>query len=165
MLRPDASSLLALLWGVWTRQPRLFTPPQAGLTSFIDDGDLPAPFLAAAGFRAVGKRAIRLDMLERLEDELEKGAAAGANAEVLLPKLVSLIGSSNDELKATLAQLGWHIVDVADTGNGVTQVWRKQAVKTPRPEKHRRDRREPSQPKIVVNPNSPFAGLAALLRK
>jgi len=165
MLRPDASSLLALLWGVWTKQPRLYTPPQAGLTSFVNDGGMPSAFLAAAGFRAIGRRCIRLDMLERLEEELEKGAASGANAEVLLPKLVSLIGSSNEELKATLTQLGWHMVEVADTGNGVTLVWRKQREKPQRPQKHRRDRREPAAPKITVNPNSPFASLAALIRK
>ena len=46
----------------------------------------------AAGFRVVGGRAIRLDMLERLEKELEKGAAAGTPAETLLTKLVSLLG-------------------------------------------------------------------------
>ena len=34
-------------------------------------------FLAAAGFRVIGPRAIRLDMLDRLEEELEKAAAAG----------------------------------------------------------------------------------------
>jgi len=83
---------------------------------------------------------------------------------VLLPRLVSLIGSSNEELKATLGQLGWEIVDVADTGNGVTQVWRKQREKPQRPQKHRRDRRE-TVPKVTVDPNSPFASLAALIRK
>ncbi|MEJ1969861.1 MAG: helicase-related protein [Rhizomicrobium sp.] len=168
MLRPDAASLLALLWGVWTRQPRLFTPPQPGLTSFVNDGDLPAPFLAAAGFRVIGKRAIRLDMLERLEDELEKGAAAGVHADVLLPKLVSLIGSSNDELRTVLAGLGWEAVEVADTGSGTTSVWRKAREKAARPPKHRRDRPEPRKPKefkVEIRPDSPFASLAALVRK
>ena len=51
MLRPDAANLLALLWGVWTKQKRLYTPPLPGLTSFFNDGNLPAAFLAAAGFR------------------------------------------------------------------------------------------------------------------
>ncbi len=162
MLRPDAASLLALLWGVWTKQSRLFTPPQPGLTSFVNDANLPDAFLAAAGFRVSARRAIRLDMLERLEEELEKGAASGANAETLLPKLVSLIGSSNDELRDVLAELGWQIVEVADTGNGVTNVWRKSL---PRPQKHRRDRREPKAFKVEIRPDSPFAGLAALVRK
>ena len=32
-----------------------------GLTSFINDGNLSREFLAAAGFRVIARRAIRLD--------------------------------------------------------------------------------------------------------
>src|SRR5581483_7008693 len=92
MLRPDAASLLALLWGVWAKQEQLPVPPTAGLTSFPEDDAMPRGFLEAAGFRVISHRAIRLDMLERLEDELEKGAASGTSAETLFPKLVSLLG-------------------------------------------------------------------------
>ncbi len=135
-------------------------PPQPGLTSFANDANLPAAFLSAAGFRVIAGRAIRLDMLDRLEEELEKGATGGAQAEGLLPKLVSLLGCSNDELKAVLAELGWRMVDVADTGKGAAKVWRKTREQSPR---HRRDRRE--APKIEVRTDSPFAELAALIRK
>jgi ATP-dependent RNA helicase SUPV3L1/SUV3 len=162
MLRPDAASLLALLWGVWTKQERLHTPPQPGLTSIVNDGELPDAFLAAAGFRVIAHRAIRLDMLERLEEELEKAAAAGTNAEALLPKLVSLIGSSNDEAKAVLAEIGWQIVDVADTGNGARHVWRKTPPRRAPP--LRREKRAPAF-QVEIRPDSPFAGLAALIRK
>ena len=166
MLRPDAASLLGLLWGVWSGAERLATPPQPGLTSFVNDADLAAQFLAACGFRVIARRAIRLDMLERLEEELEKGAAGGANAESLLPKLVSLIGSGNEELKAVLTEMGWQTVEVADTGNGVTHVWRKQIPRPPKPhQKHRREKREPKEFKVEIRPDSPFAGLAALVRK
>src|SRR6185437_14617052 len=65
LLRPDAASLLALLWGVWTKQPRIPLAPQPGLTSFVNDARLPADFLAAAGFRVIARRTVRLDMLER----------------------------------------------------------------------------------------------------
>jgi ATP-dependent RNA helicase SUPV3L1/SUV3 len=166
LLRPEAASLLGLLWGVWRKEARIPAPPQPGLTSFVNDANLPRDFLAACGFRAVARRAIRLDMLERIEEELEKGATSGVNAETLLPKLVSLIGSSNEELKAVLADLDWHMVDVADTGNGVTHVWRKAL---PKLQKHRREQKpEPRRPKefkVEIRPDSPFAGLAALVRK
>jgi len=165
MLRPEAASLLGLLWGVWTKQERIPAPPQPGLTSFVNDAKLPHEFLAACGFRTIGKRAIRLDMVERLDEELEKGAAAGIDAETLLPKLVSLIGSGNDELKGVLAEMGWQIVDVADSGNGVTKVWRKALPRPPRKPKHREDRRAPKEFKVEIRPDSPFAGLAALVRK
>ena len=160
MLRPEAASLLALLWSVWNKLDKMPAPPQPGLTSFANDANLPAAFLSAAGFRVIAGRAIRLDMLDRLEEELEKGATGGAQAEGLLPKLVSLLGCSNDELKAVLAELGWRMVDVADTGKGAAKVWRKTREQSPR---HRRDRRE--APKIEVRTDSPFAELAALIRK
>ena len=160
MLRPEAASLLALLWSVWNKLDKMPAPPQPGLTSFANDANLPAAFLSAAGFRVIAGRAIRLDMLDRLEEELEKGATSGAQAEGLLPKLVSLLGCSNDELKAVLAELGWRMVDVADTGKGAAKVWRKTREQSPR---HRRDRRE--APKIEVRTDSPFAELAALIRK
>ena len=160
MLRPEAASLLALLWSVWNKLDKMPAPPQPGLTSFANDANLPAAFLSAAGFRVIAGRAIRLDMLDRLEEELEKGATSGAQAEGLLPKLVSLLGCSNDELKAVLAELGWRMVDVADTGKGAAKVWRKTREQSPR---RRRDRRE--APKIEVRTDSPFAELAALIRK
>jgi ATP-dependent RNA helicase SUPV3L1/SUV3 len=160
MLRPDAASLLALLWSVWNRLEKMPAPPQPGLTSFANDGDMPSPFLSAAGFRLVAGRAVRLDILDRLEEELEKGATSGAQSDSLLPKLVSLLGCSNDELKAVLAQLGWSIVHVADSGRGASKVWRKTQDRGPM-----RRRRHHEEPEIEVRPDSPFAELAALIRK
>ncbi len=160
MLRPEAASLLALLWSVWHRVDKMPAPPQPGLTSFVVDVELPAPFLAAAGFRVVAGRAIRFDMLDRLEEELEKGAASGAQAETLLPKLVSLLGCGNEELKEVLAQIGWRIVDVVDTGQGAARVWRKARERPSRPVRGRN-----KVPKVEIRPDSPFAELATLIRK
>jgi ATP-dependent RNA helicase SUPV3L1/SUV3 len=160
MLRPEAASLLALLWSVWNRLDKMPAPPQPGLTSFAIDTDLPDGFLAAAGFRVIAGRAIRLDMLDRLEEELEKGATSGAQADALLPKLVSLLGCANEELKDVLAQLGWCVVDVGDTGQGAARVWRKTRERQSRPRRGRHD-----EPRVEVRQDSPFAELATLLRK
>ena len=54
-------------------------PPAPGLTSFAH-GDEPRDFLHAAGFAVIGDRAIRFDMLERLESELDKATLNGADA-------------------------------------------------------------------------------------
>jgi len=59
LLRPDAASLLALLWSVWQKEDNVPTLPRAGLTSF--DSDAPDGFLAAAGFRKFDLNAIQLD--------------------------------------------------------------------------------------------------------
>ncbi len=150
LLRPDAAGLLALLWGVWTRQSLLTGPPAPGLTSFTH-AEEPREFLHAAGFAVIGGRAIRFDMLDRLEDELDKAALTGADAVALLPKLVSLLGASNDEARAVLAALGWRLIDVADAPS----VWRKKKEK----------RRPRADWKNRAPENSPFAGLRDLIAK
>ena len=61
----------------------------------------------------IAGRAIRLDMLERLEDVLEKSVIEGTTAEAMMPKLVSLLGCGNDELREILGALGWHAADLA----------------------------------------------------
>jgi ATP-dependent RNA helicase SUPV3L1/SUV3 len=157
LVRPEAASLLALLWSVWHKLEKMPAPPQPGLTSFANDARLPSAFLAAAGFRVVGRRAIRLDMLDRLEEELEKGAASGAPADTLTPKLVSLLGCGNEEAQDVLAHLGWHNVEVADAGEVKVRVWRKARERQPR----RRQR----EPLVELRPDSPFAELAVLIRK
>ena len=73
----------------------------------------------------LSERAIRFDMLERLEDELENALSSGAEAETLLTKLVSLLGSSKEEARAVLSALGWRSVEVA----GANPVWRRTSGK------------------------------------
>jgi ATP-dependent RNA helicase SUPV3L1/SUV3 len=149
LLRPDAARLLALLWGVWTKQTQLIGPPAPGLTSFADAGEPPA-FLHAAGFAVIAKRAIRFDMLERLEAELDKAAVSGADADTVLPRLVSLMGAGNEEAKEVLAALGWRLVAVADQPS----VWRKVR------DRHRK-RPVPAKPPK----HSPFAELKGLMAR
>jgi len=153
LLRPDAAALLTLLWGVWTKKEAPPAPPAPGLTSFVVDGDSDVQGLHAGGFAMLGERAIRFDMLERLEDELEKALSSGQDAESLLTKLVSLLGSSKEEARTVLAALGWRIVDVA----GASPVWRR-TKENPR----RMERAKAHKPPPPPNPHSPFAGLAAL---
>jgi ATP-dependent RNA helicase SUPV3L1/SUV3 len=151
LLRPEAAGLLALLWSVWQKLENVPVLPRAGLTSFASEA--PAAFLAAAGYRVFAGRAIRLDMLERLEDVLEQALTDGATAEVLTPKLVSLLGCSNEELPPVLAALGWQATEVADG----KAVWRRGA-----PARPKRQTRK-GEAAVEVRPDSPFAGLADLI--
>jgi ATP-dependent RNA helicase SUPV3L1/SUV3 len=153
LLRPDAAALLTLLWGVWTKQEAPPAPPAPGLTSFAVDKGTETASLHAAGFAVIAQRAIRFDMLERLEDELEQALAAGTDAETLLTKIVSLLGAGKDEVREVLAVLGWRTVAVADA----RPVWRRMKEKPRRPEQVKA--RKPQPP---PDPNSPFAALAAL---
>ncbi|HEX2590071.1 MAG TPA: helicase-related protein [Rhizomicrobium sp.] len=165
LLRPDAASLLSLLRGVALKLERLPAPPQAGLTSFPADRNANREMLNAAGFRVVAGRAIRVDMLERLEDELEKGVAEGASADTVFPKVVSLLGTDRATLEAVLADLGWKTVEVKNDDAPATTVWRHRSARQQPP---KRGPKPPPKPKhrehapVKVNPNSPFASLAAL---
>jgi ATP-dependent RNA helicase SUPV3L1/SUV3 len=156
LLRPESASLLGLLWGVWSKREHIPPHPQPGLTSFEAPADTPHDFLSACGFRVVAERGIRFDMLERLEGELDSAAASGATADVLMPKLVSLLGCSNDELRAILEALAWRTVEVADADSGVRSVWRRA------PARQRAPRREKRPEPVKARPSADaLAELAA----
>ncbi len=157
LLKPEAARLLFLLRGIALRIEHLPPAPLSGITSFAMEDGARMDLVLAAGFRVVGGRAIRLDMLERLEKELEKGAAAGTPAETLLTKLVSLLGSDRPSLDRVLAALGWH--QVAVEGEILVTVLRRHARP---PRSHRRER--PLKPP-ALRTNSPFAELAVLVGK
>ncbi|MBI3676106.1 MAG: disulfide oxidoreductase [Proteobacteria bacterium] len=163
LLRPEAASLLALLWGVKHRLEKIPPAPPAGLTSFEFDHDIPHGFLAAAGFRLAGPRAVRLDMLDRLEEELEAAAAKGQTADAAIPKLVSLLGCDRDTLEKILAALGWSRVEVANT-NESTSVWRNTGTRT-QPRRQHAHKKKKKHATVTVRPDSPFASLATLVRK
>jgi ATP-dependent RNA helicase SUPV3L1/SUV3 len=160
LLKPEASALAALLWAVHTKMTHIPPPPAPGLTSFPFDGEAPRAFLAAAGFHIVGKRAIRLDMLERIDGLLEQASRIGRAVDETLPELTSLMGASNTEAMEMARVLGWRTVEhkVAAEDGTVTMraTWRPA-----KPGRH-----APSSPAKtsapVVNPDSPFAGLRHL---
>ena len=145
------------MWGIARRLTQIPPPPLPGVTSFEFDPSLPSGFLAAAGFRNVGPRTIRLDILERLEDELAAAAAQGVGADATSTKLLSLLGCDRPTLDATLDALGWRRVDVAgkDEAPPPVSVWRQQPGHSRRHgKKHRSDQKQGS---------TPFAGLARLI--
>ncbi|HEY5337852.1 MAG TPA: helicase-related protein [Rhizomicrobium sp.] len=159
LIRPDAASLLALLWAIKHKLTQIPPPPPAGLTSFEPERETPRGFIAAAGFRIAGPRAIRIDMLDRLEQELEAAAVAGTTADAAMPKLVSLLGTDRATLDAVLSALGWNRIEVVNDNAPATVLRFAQ----PRPKKHHQPRRR--EKPITIRPDSPFAELAALVRK
>ena len=159
LLRPDAAGLLFLLRGIARRLERLPPPPAPGITSFEIDNHSDRDLLQAAGFRILGKRAIRIDMLERLEDELESATASGITAEPLTLKVISLLGSDKDTALSVLAALDWSETRVA--GEQESTVWRREI---PRGKKPQHKKAKPEKPAVTVRPDSPFASLAVLLR-
>jgi ATP-dependent RNA helicase SUPV3L1/SUV3 len=166
LIRPDAATLLALLWAVKHRVEQIPPPPHAGLTSYDVERDTPRGFIAAAGFAVVGPRAIRLDMLDRLEQELDAAVTSGATADAATPKLVSLLGCDRTTLDKILGSLGWKPVEVAGGETPSTVLRHSRPQEQPRKQhgkqKHKPQRREKP---LKVDPNSPFASLAMLVNK
>jgi hypothetical protein len=115
-------------------------------------------FLAAAGFRIVAGRAVRYDVLERIEKELELGAKEGTTADTLIPRFVSYLGCSNDALVNVLEGLGWKLFEVAPSSTGRGKVLRMGAENGSR--RHRVARKTDSLAKAEIA--SPFASLAKL---
>jgi ATP-dependent RNA helicase SUPV3L1/SUV3 len=165
LIRPDAAALLALLWAVKRGLDHIPPAPQAGLTSFEIDEETPHGFLEAAGFRVMGNRAVRLDILDRLEDELELAAKEGRNTDAVSLKLVSFLGADAPTLERILGKLGWRKLDVA--GEQPTSVWRHKADNQPPQQRREHPRKSKSghkpKPQVKIDPDSPFAKLASLV--
>jgi len=160
LIRPEAASLLALLWAVKHRLDRIPPAPSAGLTSFEFDDERPFGFVEVAGFKVIAGRAIRLDMLDRVEEELEQATRNGGTADALMPKLLSLLGCDRETLVRLLAELGWCRVSVG-SAEQPTSVWRANAKPQRRHVRKDQERAKPrKQPELA---DSPFAQLKVLL--
>jgi len=146
LLRPAPAALLAMLWAVWHRLPKLPSPPAPGLTSFAIDDDAPPGFLFAAGFRVLGRRAVRTDIVERLGDLLH-GAARSGSTEAVTSQCVSLLGAGTEETEAVIEALGWSKA----RGGWIRNKTKKEVRKS--------RGRASGRP----NPETPFSGLAALI--
>ncbi len=93
----------------------------SGRTSFPADPDAPKALYRAAGFRLCGKRAVRVDILERLADlirpavqyrpGLTQGAPPNGTADgdgfVVTGQMTSLAGCAGEDFSAILASLGY----------------------------------------------------------
>ncbi|HEX5280806.1 MAG TPA: helicase-related protein [Micropepsaceae bacterium] len=149
MIKPAPSALAAMLWAVKSKLPQLPAPPGPGLTSFaITDADGPPEFLEAACFMVVAGRAVRMDIVDRIDTTLLAASQNRSDASVSLNTVVSLLGSNVESAIAVAAGLGWKQGPPDQSGIAAV-IWKPIRVRK------RRSRRPPRQ-------DSPFAGLAAL---
>jgi len=160
LIKPAPSHLAALLWAVHARLTQIPPAPQPGLTSFtLDNGDAaPDDFLAASFYRRIETRAVRLDILERLDSVLAEAAQLAKNVADTMPVLASLLGCGNEDAVALAQALGWRQVTRtakgAEPAEAIT-VWQRSRADARQRKPRRRDKH--------VAPDSPFAGLARLI--
>jgi ATP-dependent RNA helicase SUPV3L1/SUV3 len=131
LLKPAAVELSLALWllkhgaqsGLDLANPP--TLPRPGLTSLIVDPALPEAFYRVAGFHPCGVRAVRIDMLERLADQIRplvawrpdpangaaqppKGATGDGGFRVT-PEMMSFLGCSSSDVGEVLQKLGFRL--------------------------------------------------------
>ncbi len=126
LVRPKASRLAALLWAAHHNLHKIPDLPPAGRTSVLLADDVPGGFLRAAGFRVLGARAVRLDIVERLSVDCRARAQDGIFAADAT--LANLLGCSAADLQKVLIVLGYR----AAPARGSVACFRLQSAKSSR---------------------------------
>jgi ATP-dependent RNA helicase SUPV3L1/SUV3 len=126
LLKPAATDMRLLLW--WLQKNKgeaaagpVSAPPNNGLTSTLADTTKPEGYYTICGYRVCGKRAVRVDMLERLSDVIRDrvfwkpripeeqrpvGSVEGGGFTVV-SDMMSLVGCSGEEFEEILVNLGF----------------------------------------------------------
>ncbi|MGA1859257.1 helicase-related protein [Azospirillum sp. 11R-A] len=149
LAKPAAVTLRGLLWAVSKGHPLPVPIPPPGRVSVeapsVKEGGAPPGFWEAIGYPLAGGRALRVDMLDRLETELL--TASRANAPIREVALGQRVGLSAEELAAVLTGLGY----VRTEGEDGAVTWKRK-----RPQGNRQRREKPT------NEDHPFAKLRQL---
>ena len=129
-LKPAPRELALILFALkhgGVRQPGVTDIPHivlSGRTSFVVDPEVDTRLYEIAGFKVAGRRAVRVDILERLADiirplialdasrpyagELPAGAAEGNGFRVTV-EMTSLLGCSGEDFASILNSLGYRV--------------------------------------------------------
>ncbi len=156
LLKPAAVRLRGMLWVLWSGADQRLQAPQAGRVSLPLD-DRPAAFLNALGYRAVGRLALRADMLERLAGGAWSRARTGPFA--IDPELLSLAGCGTEDMVGILKDLGFR---PAPAAAGAGQVFVASGRGRKRPSGTAARKKPGRRRAVVYDPDSPFAKLKEL---
>ncbi|MEE2996801.1 MAG: helicase-related protein [Pseudomonadota bacterium] len=165
LVKPKAVKWRALLWTLFNEKPSQKVPG-AGLVTVQAGEDADEKFLAACGFACLGKRAIRVDVLDRIAVDLQRQSRAG-KMDIGATQL-NLLGLSMEDARPVFEALGY----VAEKDNE-TLIWKwggrpKTKSGSPRPAQAGGKRGKPSKQKPrsrkieKVDEDSPFAKLREL---
>ncbi len=129
LLKPAPAELTLALWSLKNAETaglkldQLPEPPRPGLTSAAATPGTPEPFYRAAGYHLCGPRAVRMDMLERLADQIRpllawrktevgqsppKGSS-GDGGFIVTAEMMSVLGCSSEEFGNVLKALGFRL--------------------------------------------------------
>jgi ATP-dependent RNA helicase SUPV3L1/SUV3 len=125
LIKPGPAGLATLLWALKNDAKDkpgygdVVAALAAGRTSIVTDPTFERMFYRLAGFRNLGRRAVRVDILERLADLIRpalawkpgqgkrpEGAFEG-EAFVVTPAMMSILGATAEDMEAILKGLGY----------------------------------------------------------
>ncbi|WP_298913472.1 helicase-related protein [uncultured Algimonas sp.] len=144
LMKPKPARLLSLLVAYGAGGDRKPFVPFAGVTSIPNEGDLKsdgfAPqALSLAGYKAVGPRIVRFDILNRLatqirdaQGQFEKVAQdkPGRPTFQIMSEMLAILGASHEETRGVLAALGFK----SFTADAPLETAQAQAPEAERPE-------------------------------
>jgi ATP-dependent RNA helicase SUPV3L1/SUV3 len=110
LLKPAAARMMTLLWALWSdRDPASLVLPKPGLVSIAVAGDLPHAYYYALGYRPSGERAVRIDMLERLAQQIRLARTSDDAREGFetTSQMMSLVGCSGEDFEGIMRSLGY----------------------------------------------------------
>ena len=125
LIKPAPAGLLTLLWALQNDAKDrpgfgdVVSALAAGRTSIALDESFEKDFYRLAGFRIVGKRAVRVDILERLADLIRPAlawrpgqgtrpdGAYDGNAFTVTPGMMSILGATPQDMEEILKALGY----------------------------------------------------------
>ncbi|WP_339819361.1 helicase-related protein [Sulfitobacter dubius] len=105
MLKPAPTRLRLVLWSLTKGLNEFPESPPPGLVTIPVEADAPAGADTMSGYRNAGKRAIRIDMLERLADMLRaEDSRGGFEAK---PDMLSITGMTLEQFADLMEGLGY----------------------------------------------------------
>jgi len=131
LLKPAPAEMITLLWALRhdafdkSGYGEITSALAVGRTSVVTDPSFERDFYRLAGFRFLGKRAVRIDILERLADLIRptlqwkpengsrpEGAYDGRRF-VTTPAMLSILGATQDDIEEILKGLGYRCEQVS----------------------------------------------------
>jgi ATP-dependent RNA helicase SUPV3L1/SUV3 len=105
LLKPAPTRLRLVLWSLQKNLSEFPEAPPAGLVTVPAVKDAPEGYYTQAGYRLAGERAIRIDMLERLADQLRvEDSRGGFEAK---PDMLSITGMTLEQFSGLMEGLGY----------------------------------------------------------
>ena len=109
MLKPAQIGLRALLWNLQNCEPGAFhAPPPAGRVTVDCPEGVPDAFWLAVGYRRLGGRIMRVDMVERVAHLVRAAAREGAFR--INEDMLSLAGATREQMAAMLLDMNCKVV-------------------------------------------------------